>query len=135
VMAPLLRGVVEVRRRALPHLHSETLMLSLAVAVGLATGVLASVLIGLVALVGRVAFGTSVSWPLLVGVPTAGAFAVGLLVTYLFPESSGSGVLQVMTRIVTHGGRFRARVPVGGILSTGVALGPALPVAARARSC
>jgi CIC family chloride channel protein len=122
-MTPFTRAVVQIRRRALPHLQSEALMLSLAVVVGLATGVLASVLIGLIALVGRATFGTSVSWPLLLAVPAAGGLVVGVLLTYLFPESSGSGVIQVMTRIATHGGRFRARVPFGGVLSTGIALG------------
>jgi CIC family chloride channel protein len=111
------------RRRALPHLQGETTMLSLAVAVGVITGLLASALIGVIALVRGFAFGTSVSWPLLLIVPAAGGLVVGLLVTYLLPESSGSGVIQVMATISTRGGRFRARVPFGGILATGIALG------------
>jgi CIC family chloride channel protein len=114
---------MDLRRQALPHLRGETLMLSMAVAVGLATGLLAGALITIIGLVQGVAFGTSVSWPLLVAVPTLGALLVGLLLTYLFPESSGSGVIQVMARISTHGGRFRWRVPFGGLLCTGLALG------------
>ena len=88
------------RRQVLPHLQGEPLMISLAVAVGLATGLLASALIGTIALVQRVAWGTSVaSWPLVLLVPTAGAFVVGLLLTYVAPESSGSGVIRVMTHL------------------------------------
>jgi CIC family chloride channel protein len=56
-------------------------------------------------------------------VPAVGGLIVGVLLTYLFPESSGSGVIQVMATISTRGGRFRSRVPLGGILTTGVALG------------
>jgi CIC family chloride channel protein len=115
--------VRRVRRNAVPHLQGETLMISLAVAVGLGTGVLAAVLIAVIALVQRVAFGTYASWPLILIVPTVGAFIVGVLVTYVVPESSGSGVIQVMTRIAMHGGRFRGRVPFGGIAASGIALG------------
>lgn len=112
-----------IRRQALPLVQGETLMISLAVAVGLATGLLASALIGLIALVQRVAFGTTVSWPLLLVVPTIGGLVVGLLVTYVVPESSGSGVVQVMRAIALRGGRLSARVPLGGVLASGVALG------------
>lgn len=111
------------RLQALPHLQGETMMLSAAVGVGLATGLLASLLIETIALVQRFAFGTDVSWPALIVVPTLGALLVGLLVTYVVPESSGSGVIQVMTRIAAYGGRFRVRVPFGGVAATGLALG------------
>lgn len=70
-----------------------------------------------------VAFGTSVSPVTLLLVPTAGAFVVGLLVTYVVPEASGSGVLPVMSTIALRGGRFRVRVPFGGIVASGLALG------------
>jgi CIC family chloride channel protein len=112
-----------VRRETVPHLQGETLMISLAVAVGLGTGLLASALIGTIALVQRIAFGTGPPPLLTVVVPTVGAFLVGLLVTYVVPESSGSGVIRVMMTIATHGGRFRGRVPPGGIAASGLALG------------
>lgn len=115
--------VRRVRQHALPGLQSETLTVSLAVGVGLVTGLLASALIGLVALVQRLAFGTDVSPVALLIVPTAGAFVVGLLVTYVVPESSGSGVVPVMSTIALRGGRFRVRVPFGGIIASGLALG------------
>lgn len=112
-----------VRQHALPGLQSETLTISLAVGVGLFTGLLASALIGVVALVQGIAFGTDVSVVALLVVPTLGAFIVGLLVTYVVPESSGSGVLPVMSTIALRGGRFRTRVPFGGIVASGLALG------------
>lgn len=112
-----------VRRQAVPHLQGETLMISLAVALGLGTGVLASALIGVIAVVQRLVFGTSASWQEILLVPTVGALVVGVLVTYVAPECSGNGVVQVMTTIATNGGRFRGRVPFAGIAATGVALG------------
>jgi CIC family chloride channel protein len=121
--AALRRRFMRLRHRALPHLRGETLMLSLAVAVGLATGLLASLLIAVIAVVQNVMFGTSVSWPVLLIAPAAGGLVVGLLLTYVVPESSGGGVVQVMATIATRGGRFRARVPFGGVLATGIALG------------
>lgn len=121
--AALRRRFMRLRHRALPHLRGETLMLSLAVAVGLATGLLASLLIAVIAVVQSFLFGTSVSWPVLLIAPAAGGLVVGLLLTYVVPESSGGGVVQVMATIATRGGRFRARVPFGGVLATGIALG------------
>lgn len=121
--AALRRRFMRLRHRALPHLRGETLMLSLAVAVGLATGLLASLLIVVIAAVQSFLFGTSVSWPVLLIAPAAGGLVVGLLLTYVVPESSGGGVVQVMATIATRGGRFRARVPFGGVLATGIALG------------
>jgi CIC family chloride channel protein len=116
--------LLRVRRRWLPMLQGETLMLTLAAAVGLATGVLAAVLIWLVETVQRVAFGgATVTWPTLLLVPTVGALLVGLLVTYIAPECRGGGVVQVMHTIALRGGRFRARTPVAGVAATGVALG------------
>ncbi len=111
------------RREALPYLQGETLMISLAVGVGLITGVLAAVLIELIAFVQQVAFGARPSWPLVLIVPTVGALAVGVLVTYVVPESRGGGVLAVMRAIALHGGRLGARVPPAGITASGVALG------------
>jgi CIC family chloride channel protein len=112
-----------IRRETLPHLQGETLMISLAVAVGLGTGLLASALIATIALVQRIAFSTGPPPLLIVVVPTVGAFLVGLLVTYVAPESSGSGVIRVMMTIATNGGRFRGRVPFAGIAASGLALG------------
>ncbi|HEX6257727.1 MAG TPA: chloride channel protein [Euzebyales bacterium] len=111
------------RRETAPHLQGETLMIALAVAVGLGTGLLASALIGTIAVVQRIAFGTGPSQLLVVVVPTVGAFLVGLLITYVAPESSGSGVIRVMMTIATNGGRFRGRVPFTGIAASGLALG------------
>jgi CIC family chloride channel protein len=119
----LRRRFMRLRTHALPHLQGETIMLSLAVAVGLATGLLASALIAVIALVRNLAFGATVTWATLLIVPALGGLIVGLLLTYLLPENSGGGVIQVMATISTRGGRFRSRVPFGGVLATGIALG------------
>lgn len=111
------------RRLALPYLRGETLMLTLAVAVGLGTGLLAALLIEAIAFVQRLAFGTAVSWPMLLIVPSLGALMVGLVMTYVVPESSGSGVVRVMSTISLRGGRFRMIVPFAGVLATSLALG------------
>lgn len=104
--------------------HGDGVMLALAAAVGLATGLLAVALIVLVQLVQRVAFvGDAVGTASLLLVPTVGAFAVGLLLTYWIPESSGSGVVQVMQTLALRGGRFRERVPVSAVAASGLALG------------
>ena len=55
--------------------------------------------------------------------PTAGAFVVGLILTYWAQEPSGSGVVRTMETISLRGGRFRARVPFAGLGATGIALG------------
>jgi hypothetical protein len=54
-LGTLRRRFMRLRTHALPHLQGETIMLSLAVAVGLATGVLASALIAVINLVRNLA--------------------------------------------------------------------------------
>lgn len=98
-------------------------MLGLAAGVGAGTGVLAAALVEVIDVVQRLAWGTAPSWIHIVSVPVIGAFVVGLLVTYLVPESSGSGIVRTMETIALRGGRFRGRVPFGGVLATGTAIG------------
>lgn len=107
----------------LEHVRGQTLMLVLAGAVGLVTGVLATVVIATITTVQELVYGTGVSWPELLLVPTVGALVAGVLVTHLVPEASGSGIVTTMTGLAIRGGRFRARVPPGGVAATGVALG------------
>lgn len=118
-LAELRRWFMQGRRRALPHLQGETTMLSLAVAVGVITGLLASPLIGVIALVRGFAFGTSVSWPLLLIVPSAGGLVVGLLVTYLLPESSGGVGSQVGRMFAVGEDRMRTLVAAGAAAGIG----------------
>lgn len=111
------------RERALEHVGDQTLMLLLAGVVGLATGLLATLLITTISLTQRLAYGGTVGWPELLLVPTVGALAVGLIVTRLVPETSGSGIVEVMTTLAIRVGRFRGRTPIGGVAASGLALG------------
>jgi CIC family chloride channel protein len=101
----------------------EGVMLFLGALTGLLTGLSAAVLIWLLRVVQRLAWGGSVHPMELVLVPTLGALLVGLWVTYVAPEPSGSGVVRTMETLALRGGRFRARVPAAGLAATSVALG------------
>ncbi|MGI8574667.1 MAG: chloride channel protein, partial [Egibacteraceae bacterium] len=122
-MTALLRPFARARKRLAARPANEGLMLGLGAGVGLATGLLAALLIEAIGLVQSLSFGSRPGWATILLVPAVGAFGAGVLLTYAFPESSGSGVIQVMRTIAMRGGRFRARVPAGGIAVTGVALG------------
>jgi len=101
----------------------EGVMLFLGAMTGLLTGLSAAMLIWLLRAVQRLAWGGSVEpWELLL-VPTLGALLVGLWLTYVAPEPSGSGVVRTMETLALRGGRFRARVPAAGLIATSVALG------------
>lgn len=103
--------------------HGQSTDLGLAATVGVATGLLAGALIGVISLAQQLTFGDDPGvWRILFG-PAVGALLVGVLITYLVPESSGSGVVQVMRSLGAHGGRMRWRVPLGGVAASGLALG------------
>jgi CIC family chloride channel protein len=110
-------------RLASAHMFDGTMLL-LGGLTGLATGVLAALLIAVIRIVQRVAFGAgpSAPWQVLL-VPAAGALVVGLAVTYWANEPSGSGVVRTMETIALHGGRARKRTPLAGIMASGLALG------------
>lgn len=97
-------------------------MLALGAATGLLTGLLAAALIALIRVGQRLAWGATVAPWEVVLVPTVGALLVGVWLTYIAPESSGSGVTRVMESLALRGGRFRARVPLAGVVATGGAL-------------
>lgn len=93
-------------------------MVPLAVAVGLATGVLAVALIQGIRWVQSIAFGNSAAWPVVLIAPFVGGLVVGLLALRL-PEVAGGGVTPVMTAIALHAGRMRPLVaPVKLVAST-----------------
>lgn len=99
------------------------MLLGLAAGVGVTTGLMAALLIIVIRWVQAVAWGTSATaWQILL-VPAVGGLIVGVIVTYLVPESSGSGIVQTMTTIALGAGRARARVPLGATAATGIALG------------
>lgn len=123
-MAPrLLDRLQRVRRAVLVRARGDTLMLVLAAAVGLGTGLLAVALIATVRSVQRLAFGAEPGAATILLAPTIGAFLVGMLLRYVAPESSGSGIVQIMRTIALRAGRFRGRVPFAGVAATGLALG------------
>jgi chloride channel protein, CIC family len=101
----------------------DPMMLALAAAVGLGTGLLAVALVWLIATVQRLVWVGLPDPILVVVVPTAGAFAVGLLLRYWLPEAHGSGVSQLMTAIALHGGRVRPALAFGKVITAGLALG------------
>ncbi|MDX1620460.1 MAG: hypothetical protein R3320_05685 [Nitriliruptorales bacterium] len=113
----------------------QAFLLGLAVVIGLFTGGLAALLIAVIDAVSAVAWTAEVGWLELLVLPTVGGFVVGLLLTYFFEESSGSGVIETMRTIAMRGGRFRTRVPLGGIITSGLALGTGAAGGGRGRSC
>jgi len=115
--------LTNVRGRLLRRETSGSVMLALGAVVGLATGLSAALLVAVIRVVQGAAWGVRATPIDVVVVPTVGAFVVGLLLRYGFPESRGSGIVRVMSTIALHSGRFRGRVPLGGVVATGVALG------------
>ncbi len=112
-----------VRARLVPHANSESVLLGLGGLIGLATGLLAAALVGLLRIVQVVAFGSHPSLLRTLLAPTVGAFVVGLLVMYLASEPSGGGIVEVMRTIALRGGRFRGRVPFAMLAESSIALG------------
>ena len=126
--APKMPRALDVTRRGFGALASQlrspsALLMLLAAAVGLVTGLLAVALFHLIGLVQRVGYGASPpSWSVLV-VPAVGGLLVGLLTWRLVPEARGSGISGVMEALALRGGHIRKRVILGKLAASGVALG------------
>ena len=60
---------------------------------------------------------------LVVLVPAIGGLLVGLITTYLAPETKGHGVPEVMEAIAMHGGRIRPVVVLAKALASGFCIG------------
>lgn len=118
-----LPAVRRIRRLAADPRGAEPLLVGLAVAVGLGTGVLAVALINAIRAVQTLAWSGDVALWQVVLVPTAGAFLVGLLVRYWMPEAGGGGVGEVMTSIALHGGRMRAGLAFGKLVTSALNIG------------
>ena len=114
--------VRRVRHLASTERAGDGVLVALASAVGLATGLLAAALIAVVRSVQAVAF-QGPDAIVVVLAPTVGGLLVGVLVTYVVPEVRGGGVSQVMTAIALHGGRMRPVVALGKVLASGLAIG------------
>lgn len=102
----------------------EGVLLALGALTGLLTGLLAAALILAIRWVQPLVWGsvTAAPWRVVV-IPTVGGLLVGLIVTYVANEPSGSGVVRTMEVLALRGGRFRRRVPAVGLVATIVALG------------
>lgn len=98
-------------------------ILGLAAAVGLVTGLFAVALIQLVHFVQRLSFGQTPGPLTIIAVTTIGGLLVGLIVTYVVPEARGGGVTQVMESIALRSGRMRPRVAPGKLLTSGLSIG------------
>jgi CIC family chloride channel protein len=117
------RVVPSLRQRLVERRGDEPVLLGLAVAVGVVTGVLAVVLIRLIFAVQALAFGALPPVPTLLVVPALGGLLVGLATTYWLPEVAGGGVTSVMTSIALHGGRMRPWVAPGKLVASAVNIG------------
>jgi chloride channel protein, CIC family len=117
---PLVRRI---RQLAGSPRGADGVMLGLGAVVGLGTGLFAVALIDVLRGVQQLAFGGVGSSLLVPVVTTAGGLVVGLLVTYWLPECRGGGVTQVMESIALQGGRMRARVAIGKLVTTALSLG------------
>lgn len=103
---------------------TDPVLLALAAAVGLGTGLLAVALIEVIARVQGLAFGASLPDAVAVLVmPAAGGLVVGVILHRWVPEAGGSGGSQVMTAIALHGGRMRGLVAIVKVLTAGIGLG------------
>ncbi len=114
------KAAESVNRRAR---SKTTVLVLLAAIVGLATGLLAVALIGVIGFVQQLSFGTDPALWTVVVVPTLGGLIVGSLVWRLVPEARGSGISEVMAAIALRGGDIRGRVIGGKLLTSGIALG------------
>ncbi len=101
----------------------EGALLALGALTGLVTGLLAAALILAIRWLQPLVWNTGAVSPwALVAIPTAGGLVVGLIVTYVANEPSGSGVVRTMETLALRGGRFRRRVPAAGLAATTIAL-------------
>lgn len=114
--------VQRVRALSMTDRAGDGVLVALAAAVGVSTGLLAALLIAVIHSVQTVAFARPDPVVVLLA-PAVGGLLVGALVTYVVPEARGAGVSQVMTAIALHGGRMRPIVPFGKLLASGLALG------------
>jgi len=90
---------------------------------GFVVGLFAAALIWGIQTVQALAFSAPVAtWQILV-IPTLGALLTGLIILWIAPEVSGSGVVSTLEMIVSRGGRSRRRTPFMSLLATSIALG------------
>jgi chloride channel protein, CIC family len=117
----------KLRQRAQRDGTVEGVLLALGAATGFVTGVAAWALFTTAEVLLHLLWSDPApTWQIVV-VPTLGGLVVGILVTRVVPEAAGGGVVSTMETLALHGGRFRKRVPLGGLAATSVALGSGAP--------
>lgn len=116
-----------VRRLAGRPGTAEPLLLGLAAAVGLATGLLAVLLIAAIRAVQHTAWvSIGGGWPTTVAVlvfPTVGGLLVGLLITSWMPRAQGGGVAEVMADVALHSGRMPGALAPAKLAASAINLG------------
>ena len=115
--------VRRVRAMLMARRSGEAVMVGLAAAVGLLTGLLAVALILLVEVIQEAAYGWLPDVPAVLLLPALGGLVVGLLTWRAVPEARGSGISSVMMAIALRGGRIRPVVAPAKLLASGVSLG------------
>lgn len=112
-----------VRRRARGDRTVDGVMLGLGATTGLVTGLFAWALITAAESLLHLLWTDPAPWWQLLLVPALGGLVVGVLIARVVPEAAGGGVVTTMETLALRGGRFRRRVPLGGLAATSVALG------------
>ena len=119
-----------VRFRSPQWLTDETtVMMTLALIVGLGGGLGAVIFRWLIAVCERFFFGTLGGWLTFLGrahlllIPALGALAFGPLIFFFAPEAKGHGVPEVMEAVALRGGRIRPVVVVIKALASSINIG------------
>ena len=121
--------------RRLTHLvdrfqpSETTLLLVLAIVIGLVTGFAAVIFIDLIDWITNFSFGTipgtvaSLGRWWIVIIPVVGSLISGPIIAFFASEAKGHGVPEVMQAMVLNGGRIRPRVAVAKIAASSVCIG------------
>ncbi|NOZ73126.1 MAG: CBS domain-containing protein [Chloroflexi bacterium] len=106
-----------------------TLLLIVAILIGLITGLAAVLFIKLIGWITVFSFGSIPEavpalgrWWLLI-IPVLGSLISGPIIAYFAQEAKGHGVPEVMQALVLRGGRIRPRVAVAKVIASSVCIG------------
>ncbi|RUA15493.1 MAG: chloride channel protein [Clostridia bacterium] len=111
------------------HPSETTILLLLAILIGLVTGFAAVIFIDLIDWITRFSFGNVADavpslgrWWLIL-IPVIGSLISGPIIAFFASEAKGHGVPEVMQALVLNGGRIRPRVAVAKIAASSVCIG------------
>lgn len=116
---PVIRRI----RRVASGQRADVLMLALAAAVGLVTGLMAVALIELSVVVQSVAFGGDPGRLRIVLVPAIGGLVVGALCRWWMPSARGGGITDVLETVAIRGGRMRPDLAPAKLLASAMSIG------------